>query len=121
MKKTIKICDTSGKMCVYEVVNKIPSNFFIWNIGENIGTREFIPIAEWLKPEDKEDFHINIETVKVIPVNPEEWAKLDKAASLGVGNLKEAEKAIKSKRSGYWTDKRREIAKLTIDIFKRIT
>ena len=29
---------------IFEIVEKIPSNYFVWNIGENMGTDEYIPI-----------------------------------------------------------------------------
>ena len=54
-------------------------------------------------------------------LTPEEFKKLQKAASYGISNLKAAEKALKSKRRGYMSDRKRALATLTIDIFKRIT
>ena len=46
---------------------------------------------------------------------------LREAARVGIVSKKTAEKALKSKRSGYWSDKKREQAEKTIDILKRIT
>lgn len=115
---------TTSSLCertdIFEIVEKIPSNFFIWNIGENMGTHEYIPICEDLHPEDKGDYQVNLSTLKAVKVTPEEWEKLYKAAHCGVGNLKQAEKALKSKRRGYWSDRKRAAAELTIDIFRRI-
>lgn len=105
---------------VFEIVEKIPAGFFIWNIGENMGTHEYIPLCEDLHPEDKDDYSINPETLKAVNVSPDEWEKLNKAASVGVGNLKAAEKALKNKRPGYWSDRKRAAAELAIDIFRRI-
>lgn len=34
--------------------------------------------------------------------------------------IEEAEKTLKSKRRGYWIDRKRAAAELTIDIFRRI-
>lgn len=121
MKRTITTKNTWGKESTYEVVKKIPFGFFVWNIGENMGTHEYIIIAEDLHPEDKDDYSINTETVKAVPISPDEWEKLDKAANVGVNNLKTAEKALKSKRRGYWSDRKRKAAEMTIDIFKRIS
>lgn len=53
-------------------------------------------------------------------VTPDEWKKLNKAASWGIGNIKQAEKALKSKRHGYTSDRKRAAAELTIEIFRRI-
>ena len=121
MKKTITTKDTFGKSRSYEVVEKIPSGFFVWNIGENMGTDEYIPICEDLHPEDKDNYEINQNTVKAIKLSVEEVKALRKAASVGINSKKTAEKALKSKRRGYWSDRKRAEAEKTIDIFKRIT
>ena len=120
MNKTITTKDTFGNSSSYEVVEKIPSGFFVWNIGENMGTHEYIPVCQYMKPGDKENFEINTDTLKAVKVTPEEWKKLNKAAAWGVGNLLQAEKALKSKRRGYTADRKREAAKMTIEIFRNI-
>lgn len=114
---TSTLCAKTG---VFEIVEKIPVRFFIWNIGENMGTHEYIPVCEDLHPGDKENFEINTATLKAVKVAPDEWEKLNKAASCGVGNLKQAEKTLKIKRRGYWSDRKRAAAELTIEIFRRI-
>ena len=110
----------SEEIDVFEIVEKIPVGFFVWNIGENMGTHEYIPVYEDLHPEDKDDYSINQATLKAVKVSPEEWEKLDEAANWGVGNLKQAEKALKSKRRGYTSERKRAAAELTIEIFRRI-
>ena len=116
---------TKSNLCerqdVFEIVDKIPENFFIWNIGENMGANEYIPLAQDLKPGDKENFEINPETLKAIRLNPEEVQILRKAAGVGVNSLKTAEKALKSKRRGYWSDRKRKAAEMSIDIFQKIS
>ena len=114
---TSTLCE---KTDIFESVEKIPVGFFIGNIGENRGTHEYIPVCEDLHPEDKDNYEINTATLKAVKVSPEEWEKLDKAANWGVGNLKQAEKALKSKRRGYTSDRKRAAAELTIEIFRRI-
>ena len=114
---TSTLCE---KTDIFEIVEKIPVGFFIWNIGENMGTHEYIPVCEDLHPEDKDDYSINPATLKAVRVSPEEWEKLNKAGAWGVGNLKQAEKALKSKRRGYTSDRKRAAAELTIEIFRRI-
>ena len=106
---------------VFEIVEKIPSGFFIWNIGENMGDDEYIPICEDLHPENKDNYEINPDTVKAIKLSVEEVKALRKAASVGINSKKAAEKALKSKRRGYWSDRKRSEAEKTIDIFERIT
>lgn len=109
-----------GRMDVFEIVEKIPTNFFIWNIGENMGTHDYIPLCEYLHPENEGDRSINAATLKAIKVTPDEWEALNKAAAWGVGNLKQAEKALKSKCHGYISDRERAAAELTFEIFRRI-
>ncbi len=115
--RTSTLCE---KTDVFEIVEKIPANFFVWNIGENMGTHEYIPVCEDLHPENKEDYCINLATLKAVKVTPNEWAKLNTAASWGIGNLAQAKKALNSKRHGYTSDKKRAAAELTIEIFRRI-
>ena len=110
-----------GKTDIFEIVDKIPTRFFVWNIGENMGSDEYIPICEDLHPEDKDNYEININTVKAIKLNNNEVMLLRAAASWGVNSKKTAEKALKSKRKGYTSDKKRYHAEKTIDIFNRIT
>ena len=119
--KTITTKDTFGKSRSYEVVEKIPSGFFVWNIGENMGHDEYIPLCEDLHPEDKDNYEINTSTLKAIRLSREEVETLREAASVGINSKKTAERALKSKRRGYWSDRKRAEAEKTIDIFKRIT
>ena len=116
---------TKSNLCeridIFEIVEKIPSGFFVWNIGENMGSDEYIPICEDLHPEDKENFEINTSTLKAIKLIPEEVNALRHAASWGVNNKDTAEKALKSKRTGYNADHKRKEAAATIEIFNRIT
>ena len=121
MNKTITTKDTFGNSSSYEVVEKIPSGFFVWNIGENMGSDEYIPICEDLHPEEKDNYEINPNTLKAIKLSVEEVKVLRKAAHVGIVSKKTAEKALKSKRRGYWSDRKRAEAEKTIDIFKRIT
>ena len=100
--------DLSNRNDIFEIVEKIPAGFFVWNIGENMGTDEYIPICEDLHPEDKDNYEINPNTVKAIRLSVEEVKALRKAASVGINSKKTAEKALKSKRSGYWSDRKRK-------------
>ena len=106
---------------VFEIVEKIPIHYFVWNIGENMGTDEYIPICEDLHPENKDNYEINPNTLKAIKLSAEEVKALRKAASWGVYSMATAEKALRSKRTGYNADRKRKAATATIDIFKRIT
>ena len=120
---------TKSNLCeredVFTITDKILPNFFIWNIGENMGTDDYIPITTQLHPNaDKNDceyYTINRNLLFAIKLPVEEVQLLREAAHTGITSLTEAEKAIKSKRKGYWSDRKREHAAKTIDIFRRIT
>lgn len=105
----------------FQIVNKIPARFFVWNIGENMGDPEWIPLCEDLRPEDKECFEIKASTLKAIRLPADEVKKLRDAAAVGIVDLKTAEKALKSCRRGYWSNCKREQAQKVIDIFRRIS
>ena len=105
---------------IFEIVEKIPNNYYVWNIGENMGTDEYIPICEDLYPGYKDNYDINTSTLKAIKLSREEVEALREAAHVGIVSKTTAEKALKNKRRGYWSDRKREQAKKTIDIFNRI-
>lgn len=106
---------------VFEIVEKIPANYFVWNIGENMGADEYIPLAEDLHPGNKDCYEVNCNTLKAIKLSVEEVRLLRRATVVGVNNKATAEKALRSKRRGYMSDRKRAEAEKTIDIFKRIS
>lgn len=106
---------------VFEIVEKIPANYFVWNIGENLGTDGYIPLAEDLHPEDKDNYEINRYTLKALKLSVEEVKLMRRAAAVGVDSKAKAEKALRSKRRGYMSDRKRAEAEKTIDIFKSIS
>lgn len=101
---------------VFEIVEKIPANYVIWNIGKNMGTDKYIPICQL-----KTKYDVDLFSLKAVPVTPEEYSKLQGASSWGVSSLENAEKALKSKRRGYISDKKRALAASTIEIFRKIS
>lgn len=101
---------------VFEIVEKIPANYVIWNIGKNMGTDKYIPICQL-----KTKYDVDLFSLKAVPVTPEEYSKLQDASSWGVSSLENAEKALKSKRHGYISDKKRALAASTIEIFRKIS
>lgn len=106
---------------IYKIVEKIPFNFYVWNIGKNMGSDEYIPLCQDLYPGIKDNYSIDPDTLRTIKLPKEEVELLREAAGWRVVSLKEAEKALKSKRHSYIAEKRRESARKTIDIFERIT
>ena len=101
---------------VFEIVEKIPENYVIWNIGKNMGTDKYIPICQL-----KTKYDVDLFSLKAVSVTPEEYEKLQNASSWGVSSLENAEKALKNKRRGYVSDKKRALAASTIEIFRKIS
>ena len=108
---------------IFEIVEKVSERFIVWNIGDNMGTDEYIPLAMRLSYNKDDDnyYNINSNNLKAIKLPVEEVKALREAAHNGISCLVDAEKALKSKRKGYWSDRKREHAKRTIDIFRKIT
>lgn len=113
--------ETLYNVHTFEIVEKIPSNFFVWNIGKNMGSDEYIPICEALHPGDKDDYSINPNTLKAIKLSVEEVEALRSAAGWGITNKRAAEKALNSKRNGYFSNHKKAEAEKVIEIFKKIT
>lgn len=113
--------DLCERKDVFEIVEKIPAGFFVWNIGDNMGLDEYIPLCKDLHPGDKENFEIDTTSLKAIKLPISEVKALRQAASWGVNSKATAEKALKSKRKGYNADRKRKAAAATIEIFERIT
>ena len=113
--------DLCERKDVFEIVEKIPAGFFVWNIGDNMGLDEYIPICKDLHPGDKDNFEIDTASLKAIKLSINEVKALRQAASWGVNSKATAEKALKSKRKGYNADRKRKAAAATIEIFERIT
>jgi hypothetical protein len=113
--------ETLGKTDIYKIVEKIPFGFFVWNIGENMGSDEYVPLCQYLSPGIKDDYSINPDTLRAIKLPKEDVELLREAAGWGVNSLETARKALKSRRHSYMAEKKRESARKTIVIFERIT
>jgi len=113
--RTITTVDTFGVAKTYEIVNKIPNGFFVWNIGKNMGDDEWIPLAEWY---NKDDYTINPNTVKAIKVGTEYAKLLDKGASWGINNLENARRVMNDKRMRV---SKRRLAQTLVPIFEEIS
>lgn len=106
---------------VYKIVKKIPRGFFVWNIGDNMGSDEYIPLCQDLYPEIEDDYNINHDNLMAIKLSTEEVMALRAAAGWGINSIETARKALNSRRRGYISDKKRENACKTIAIFERIS
>lgn len=117
---TIETKDTFGNLHTYRVVDKMPSGYVVWNIGENMGHDEYIPICTLRSTEDC-PYAINPYTVAAIKLPADEVSLLRRAAHHGITSLREAERTIRSRQTGRRTTEKREIAEKVRPIFERIT
>lgn len=104
----------------FEVVEKIPSGFFVWNIGDNM-VEGYIPIAESLRPGDKDCYEIRESTLKAIALDPAAIKILRAAAGWGITSVKAANRAIKRQPKSYSTRRQKELAEAALPILETIT
>lgn len=80
-----------GTIYTFEVVDKIPSGYAIWNIPRK-GLEGYLPICQ-VKPGS---FSVEAETLKAVPVPEEDAVKLIRAKGMfGIDSLSAAEWKIK--------------------------
>lgn len=109
---------TDGKH-TFEIVEKIPKGFFIWNIG--ILSERYLAIAELDNHADKNCHFINKSTLKAIELPKKERELLDKAAGYGVRDLTTCRKALKSRAKRGIGLKAKNLAILALEVHERIT
>ncbi len=109
----------------FEVVDRIPAGYFVWNIGSNMGHDEYILLCEKLYPglkkSDPEYYSINRDTLKAIKLDKEEVKLLRSAAGYGVCSKKDALSAIKRNAKSSLQKKKKALAEKAIGVFERIT
>lgn len=125
-KNTVTTKDSWGRELTYEVVEKIPPRFSVWNIGEHMGSDEYIPLCELVNPCELEEQYrdlcaINPNTLKAIKLPKEEVLLLRKAAMTGIRSLNEAHSVIRKSAKTRYSKKRRRLAVKALAIFERIT
>lgn len=104
-----------GTTYIFEVVEKMPKNFEVWNIPQ-IGNGEYIPICEAGKP-DK----VNIATLKCIRLSEEEVFILHKAAGCGVKTVKSAKVALNRTAKSAFMKRKQILAEKALPILEKIT
>lgn len=108
----------------YEIVEKIPKGFMVWNIGDNMGNKNYIPLCEWEYPDDENNFKIRTDTLKAIKLNVESVKILSKAACYGVSTLDEAKKVVAKgnpSKDDWYIDTKWNLANKVLPIFERIS
>ncbi|RKI25515.1 hypothetical protein D7V82_20910 [bacterium 1xD8-6] len=115
---TIKHDNGYGTTYIFEVVEKIPAGFEVWNIG---GLGEYIPICQSIRPDDKNCHDVNTSTLKAIKLNKEEVTILNKAAGSGVKSVKSAKSTLNRVAKTSMMKRKQMFAEKALPILERIT
>lgn len=124
MRKSFEIKDNKlivtsmFKTSVFEIVDKIPKRFFVWNIGNNMVTDEYIPLCESTRPNDPECFDINANTLKAIRLDKESVKFLRHVAHYGCNSLESCIRKIHDKNN---SDEEKANAYKAYNIFVKIS
>ena len=111
---------------LFEIVEKIPPRFRVWNIGKNMSYDKFLPLCEPLSLDPRSDqyYHVNPDTLKCIELPKDELEFLrDEAAFYGINDKASAQTEANVQRRGMTMQDihRRDIARKALKIFKRIS
>lgn len=104
---------------LFEIVEKIPPRYKVWNIGKNMGSDKFLPLCEPLSLDPNSDkyFYVNIDTLKCIELPKDELEFLrDEAAFYGIKDKASARIGMATQDSH-----KRDVAKRALEIFERIS
>lgn len=110
--------DLWGHNDKYEVVDKIPANYIVWNIGDNM-INNYLPLCEV----EDDGMHIKRDTLKAIKFDDVEELKIMRdGAAYGVTDLKNCKRLMNRKNpKSYRTKKSKALAEQAITIFERLT
>lgn len=98
----------------FEVVEKIPYGFEVWNIPE-IGNGEYIPVCQSV------NCHVNINTLKAIKLSRNEVTVLRKAASAGIKTVEKAKRTLSRTAKTSYAKENQRRAEKALPILEKIT
>ncbi len=104
-----------GTTYIFEIIEKIPSNYEIWNIPP-ICDGEYIPICLSGNP-DK----IDTKTLKAIKLQTSEVEVLRRAAGEGDKTIKKIKRTLSRSAKTIYMARRQEKARLALPILERIS
>lgn len=111
----IIINECFGRKDEFEVVNKIPGGYVIWNIGDNMNDG-YLPVAI------VRDNMVVPSSLKAIAINNEADLKiLRKAAGYGISTLRKAKKAVHISPTTAYLRIKKDYAQKALPILERIT
>lgn len=99
---------------VFKQVKTIPSGYSVWNIpsiGEGC-VPLYVPASE---------NKVDVTSLRYLQLTEQEATILHNAASYGMRTLADVRKALRSKRKGPVTEKRKRLAQPALPIFEKYT
>ncbi len=108
----ITVSEINHPTHTFKIFESMPKGYGVWNIGEHMGTDEYIPCCEPISAE--QPYHIKASTLIAIKLPREEVLLLRKAAGRYGGTLRELKRALRHKNSNH------EIIEIAIEILERI-
>lgn len=109
-----------GTTYVFEIVEKIPAGYEVWNIPP-IACGEYIPVCMTVEPGNKNCFDVNINTLKAVKLDKKEVVSLHVAASGGDKTIKDIRRTLGRTPKTAYMRKRQERAAKALPILERIT
>lgn len=99
----------------FEIVNRIPKGYIVWNIGDNM-IDGYIPLCELTT-----GYNINPNTLKAIGLVDAEVKILRDAAHYGICDLKKAKAAARINAVTHYGNRKKTLGEAAVKIFERIT
>lgn len=98
----------------FKIVERVPRAYIVWNIGDNLGSDDFIPFCQTLP----NSYAINPDTLLAVKLPADDVQVLRKVAGRGNTNIKNIIKRINRHRKG---DCPRELLERAAAILETIT
>ena len=104
-----------GRKDKFEIIEKIPADYQIWNIGaENMGSNEFLPLCQLV---ENTKYDVNVKTLKTVKVEKADFEFLNKVSMFySLSSLSACEKMLKRKNT---KQSKRQIAEKAKMIFQK--
>lgn len=102
----------------YEIVDKIPTGFFVWNIGANMSNDEYIPLCQ---SANTGICDIRTDTLKAIKLDKRDVMILRKAAAYGVNDRTTAKAAMNREAKSQMQKTKKQLAEKAFPIFEKIS
>lgn len=108
--------DTFGRTDVFEIVDKIPGDYVIWNIHQIDGHEDYLPLCQLIPG----GYEVRLSTLKAVKLESSEEVAFIMKFSMrtGCGNYSKTKRRLSDRRL---KSENRQAAEKALAIFERIT